>query len=158
VALDIRLAAELSQNVLGEDLAELDTHLVVRVDTPDSTLDVDLVLVHGNQRTKRARGELLEHDRVGWLVALEDFRLDESSVGSGGTELFLDLVLGLTESKSSGGQHDFMLFNPSVLWLSEKVGKENFVVLAAGDRVEGLGRGEEITKISQYSPGKSTKE
>ena len=100
MALDIRLVAELGEDILGENLSELDTHLVVRVDTPDSTLDVDLVLVHGDQRTKRARGKLLEHDRVGRLVALEDLRLDKSRVGRGGSEFLLDLLLGLTESES----------------------------------------------------------
>lgn len=101
MAFDVRLVAELSKNVLGQNLAELDTHLVVGVDTPDSTLNVDLVLVHGDQGTKSARGELLEHDRVGWLVALEDLGLDKSGVGRSSTELLLDLVFGLTESKSS---------------------------------------------------------
>lgn len=49
VTLDIALAAQLSQNVLGQNFTQLDTHLVVRVDTPDGTLNVDLVLVHGNE-------------------------------------------------------------------------------------------------------------
>lgn len=44
VTLDLVGISELSQNVLGQDLSELDTHLVVRVDPPDSSLDVDLVL------------------------------------------------------------------------------------------------------------------
>ena len=69
MSLDIALISKLSQNVLGQnlsisliylirgrtDLAELNTHLIIRVDTPDSTLNVDLVLVHGNQSTKGSR-------------------------------------------------------------------------------------------------------
>lgn len=97
MALDVVLVTELSENVLGEDLAELDTHLVVRVDTPDSALDVDLVLVQSDQGTKRARSELLEHDRVGRLVALENLGLDERGVGRGRAELLSDLLLGLAE-------------------------------------------------------------
>ena len=81
VPLDILLITQLRQNVLGEHLAQLDTHLVIRVDTPDSALHVNLVLVHGNQRAEGTGSELLEHDRVGGLVAFEDFRLDESFVG-----------------------------------------------------------------------------
>jgi hypothetical protein len=42
---------------------------------------VDLVLVHGNQATQGGRVELLEHDRVGGLVAFEDLGLDEGFVG-----------------------------------------------------------------------------
>lgn len=59
---------------------KLDTHLVVRVDTPDSTLDVDLVLVQSDQSTEGTRVELLEHDAVGRLVSFKDLRLDEGSV------------------------------------------------------------------------------
>ena len=134
MALDVRWAAELSENVLRKDLAELNTHLVVRVDTPDSTLDVDLVLVQGDEGTKGTRGELLEHDRVGGLVALEDLGLDESGVGGLGTELVLDLLLGLAEGEGLG--------------LSEEVGEKDLVVLAARDGVEGLNRGEEVTNVN----------
>lgn len=63
------------------DLSELDTHLVVRVDTPDSTLNVNLVLVHGDQSSESSRVELLEHDAVGRLVAFKDLGLDECGVG-----------------------------------------------------------------------------
>jgi hypothetical protein len=78
-------------------LAELDTHLIVRVDTPDSTLNVDLVLVHGDQSTEGSRVEFLEHDAVGGLVALEDLGLDECGVGGSVAEFFTDLLLGLAE-------------------------------------------------------------
>lgn len=75
----------------------------------------------------------MEHDRVGWLVSLEDLRLDQGSVGRGrGTELLLDLIFGLSKCESFG--------------LSEKVGKENLVMLATGDGVECLDGSEEITR------------
>lgn len=117
MTLDVALLAELRQDVFSQDLAlasalieshltpsrahlsELDTHLVVRVDTPDGTLHVDLVLVQCDQGTQGTGSKLLEHDAVGRLVALEDLGLDESSVGSGGSELLSDLLLGLAECK-----------------------------------------------------------
>jgi hypothetical protein len=87
-------------------LAELDTHLVVRVDTPDRALDVDLVLVHGDESSEGAGGELLEHDAVGGLVALEDLGLDESLVGCSRAELVPDLLLRLAEREGPGAcQH-----------------------------------------------------
>lgn len=85
-------------------LAELDTHLIIRVDTPDSTLNVDLVFVHGDQCTKGSRVEFLEHDAVGGLVAFKDLGLDESSVGCCVAEFFTDLLLGLSECKCPGDQ------------------------------------------------------
>lgn len=78
-------------------LAELDTHLIVRVDTPNSTLNVNFVLVKRDQSTEGTRVELLEHDAVGGLVAFENLGLDERGVGCGGSKLFSDLFLGLTE-------------------------------------------------------------
>jgi urate oxidase len=85
------------------DLAELDTHLIIRVDTPNSTLNVDLVLVHGYQSTKSSRVEFLEHDTVCRLVALEDLRLDQSGVGSGRSEFFTDFLFSLSKCEGSGG-------------------------------------------------------
>jgi hypothetical protein len=132
VVLDVRLVTKLAKNVLSQDLAELDTHLVVRVDAPDGTLDVNLVLVESNQGTQSGRGKLLEHDAVGGLVALEDLALDESLVlGLLSTELLRDLLLGLAESQS--------------LRLGKEVGEKDLVVLAAGDGVVGLNGGEEVT-------------
>jgi hypothetical protein len=90
-------------------LAELNTHLIIRVDTPDSTLNVNLVLVHGDQSTKGSRVKFLEHDTVGWLVTLEDLGLDEGGVGCCGSEFFTDLLLGLSECEGPGGQHQFLV-------------------------------------------------
>jgi hypothetical protein len=106
-------------------LSELDTHLVVRVDSPNGTLDVDLVLcrcndtsisgletwqatskatptVKSDQATQSLGGELLEHDRVGRLVAGKDLALDESIVlGLFRSKLLDDLFLGLSEGEGS---------------------------------------------------------
>jgi hypothetical protein len=83
-------------------LAELDTHLIIRIDTPDSTLDVDLVFVHGDQSSEGTRVEFLEHDAVGGLVAFEDLGLDKSSVGCCIAKFFTDLLLGLSECECPG--------------------------------------------------------
>ncbi len=100
VSRDVALLAELLEDGLGQHLAELDTHLVVRVDAPDRALDVDLVLVQSDKSAKGARVELLEHDRVGGLVALEDLGLDESLVlRLLGAELLDDLRLSLAEGE-----------------------------------------------------------
>jgi hypothetical protein len=84
-------------------LAELDTHLIIRVDTPNSTLNVNLVLVHGYQSTKSSRVEFLEHDTVCRLVALENLGLDQSGVGSGRSEFFTYFLFSLSECEGSGG-------------------------------------------------------
>lgn len=100
IALARTCRCQLRRNILT-NLAELDAHLVVRVDAPDRTLDVDLVLVHGDEGTERTRRELLEHDRVGRTVALKDLRLDKGAVlRSLRAKLLNDLLLSLAESKS----------------------------------------------------------
>jgi hypothetical protein len=97
-------SASITLDVDTTYLAELDTHLIVRVDTPNSTLDLNLVLVHGDQSAESSRVEFLEHDAVGWLVAFKDLGLDESGVGSSGSEFFTDLLLSLSECESPEGQ------------------------------------------------------
>jgi hypothetical protein len=99
VAGHVLLARELLENGLGKDLAELDTHLVIRVDAPDGTLDVDLVLVQCNQSTEGTGSEFLEEDRVGGLVALEDLGLDKCGVRRLGTKLLDNLLLSLAKGE-----------------------------------------------------------
>lgn len=48
---DVLRLLELSQDVLREDLAKLDTHLIKGVDTPDNTLGEDLVLIESDEGT-----------------------------------------------------------------------------------------------------------
>ena len=73
----VRRLIELLQDVLREDLAELDAHLVKRVDAPHDTLREDLVLVQHDERAECLRIELREEDAVARAVALEDFGLDQ---------------------------------------------------------------------------------
>lgn len=161
---DVAGVAELLEDSLGEHLAELDAHLVVRVDAPDGTLDVDLVLVQSNKSSKGARSELLEHDRVGRLVALEDLRLHKSLVlRLLSAELLNDLRLGLAERESpvllAGPTKDRLSTDRYSLRLGKEVGKKNLVVLAAGNGVESL-RGRKEVAGSQYMsfPFERTKE
>ena len=58
--------------------------------------------VKSDQATQSLGGELLEHDRVGRLVAGKDLALDESIVlGLFRSELLDDLFLGLSEGEGS---------------------------------------------------------
>ena len=77
MALDILGLPELRKDVLREDLAELNTHLVERVDTPNNTLGEDLVFVECDQSTKSGGSQLGEDDAVRGFVAREDFGFDE---------------------------------------------------------------------------------
>lgn len=101
VSRDVLFVAQLLQDGLCEHFTKLHAHLVVRVDSPDSTLYVDLVLVHCNQRPQSPRSEPLEHDRICRLVALEDFRFHQSSIGRCGSQLLTDLVLCLSKCEGS---------------------------------------------------------
>lgn len=78
---DIARLAEFRQDGFRQLLAKLHAPLIKRVDIPDNTLDEDLVLVHGNQGTKRGWSEFLKQDRVGRLVAQEDTVRDNLVVG-----------------------------------------------------------------------------
>lgn len=89
--------------------------------------------VHGNQTTQRLGRQLLEHDRVGRLVALEDLGLDERLVlGLFRSELLDDLFLGLAERQRLG--------------LREEIGEQDLVVLAASDWVERLHGRQEVAR------------
>ena len=117
MASHILLVTQLLQNSLGKNLhavsrckmttalahlAQFDTHLVVRVDSPDRALHMDLVLVHCDQSSECSRRKLLEHYTVRRLVALKDLGLDKGSVGGCCAELLTDLLFGLAECESSG--------------------------------------------------------
>ena len=77
VSLNVRRCTKLSQNVLRENLSELNTHLVERVDTPNNTLGEDLVFGECDQSTKSGGSQLWEDDAVRGFVAREDFGFDE---------------------------------------------------------------------------------
>src|SRR5690606_22113551 len=82
---------KLVEYALRELLAELDAPLVERIDAPDRALHVDLVLVEGDQRAERLRGELLEHDRVGRPVPREALVGHEALQGFAREPLALEL-------------------------------------------------------------------
>ena len=97
VALDVRRLLQLRQNVLRENLAELDAHLVCctssanahictrppkearteRVDAPNDALREDLVLVERDERAEGRGREQREEDAVARPVALENLALHE---------------------------------------------------------------------------------
>lgn len=77
VAGDRAGSGEFGEDDLGELFAEFDAPLIKGVDVPEDALDEDLVLVQSDQRTESARGQLVEHDRVGGLVAFEHLVRDE---------------------------------------------------------------------------------
>ena len=57
-------ARELRDDPLGERLPQLHAPLVERVDAPDRPLREDAVLVEGDERAERERGELLGEEDV----------------------------------------------------------------------------------------------
>lgn len=128
---DMARASQFRQNGLGQLLTKLDTPLIVRVDVPDGTLDKDLVFIHGNERTKSGRSQLLEQERVGRLVALEDLVRDNVFLDVG-THLGTNLLLVLTDHQGFS--------------LSKEVGQQNVVVNTVANRVESLDGGKEITR------------
>src|ERR1700722_3915017 len=96
-----RPAFELWNDALGQRLAELHAPLVEGIDVPDRALREDAVLVQGDQRSERVRGELLGQQHVGRAVAFHDAMRDYRLGYSFGAQLFLGLAerqrLGLGE-------------------------------------------------------------
>ncbi len=72
MSLDLIRTTQLLQNVLSENFTQLDTHLVIRVDTPYSSLNMNLMFIQGDQTSQSAGRKSLEQDRVGWFVAFKD--------------------------------------------------------------------------------------
>ena len=105
---------QLPENPLRKHLAQLDTHLVIRVDSPNGTLDENLVFVHCDQGTKGCGCEQGEKDRVGRLVTGEDFRFNER-FGSVRAELVPDLLFCFPKRKC--------------FRLRKKVGQQNTMVI-----------------------------
>ena len=58
-------------DLLGKLLAQLNAPLVVRIDSPDRTLDKGNVLVQGDKGAQRVRGEVDAKDGRCGTVALE---------------------------------------------------------------------------------------
>lgn len=101
------LVVKLSQNLLCQRLAQLDTPLVETVDVPDGALSKGEMLVVDDQRTKGRRGDLVSKDRCRGTVAQEGLVRHEFVLRS----LCLDLLRGLANHQS--------------LCLSKEVGSEH---------------------------------
>lgn len=72
MSLNLRLAVELGEDRLGENFTELDSLLVERVDSPNATLNEDLVFVHDDEGSESLGSQLLEEYRVGRSVSFEN--------------------------------------------------------------------------------------
>src|SRR5580765_121364 len=129
VGLGVR--AELTRDLLGQHLAELDAPLVEGVDGPHRALGEHAVLVERDEGTECERGELVEQECVGRAVAVEDLVRDER----GGHALGRDLLGGLAERER--------------LALGEDVGVEQIVMalpINCAERVERVGEADEVDR------------
>src|SRR5262245_1525990 len=64
-------ALEFRNDALGQRFAQLDTPLIEGVDTPDSALSENAVLVQCDEFPERFRRQLFRDDRIGRMVTLE---------------------------------------------------------------------------------------
>lgn len=85
----------------------------VGIDAPNDALREYLVLVQGNQGSKRRRGEEREDDTVTGAISLEDLALDQR-LARIGANFLADLLLGLAKGER--------------LRLSKEVGEEDAVM------------------------------
>ena len=88
--------------MLGKLLTELDTPLVEGVDSPDSPLREDAVLIESDQDTKGVRVEFVCHDDIRRAVPLED----AVRIQPIGSPLGLHLLRCLAESERLGLRED----------------------------------------------------
>lgn len=127
MALAIAGLVKLLEDLLGQDLAQLDTPLVKGVDVPDGSLGEGEVLVVDNQSTQLGGADVAtDQDAGGGAVAEEDL------VGNkllGGT-LGADLVSGLADHQSLG--------------LSKVVGCKHLLVDTIANGVVALGSQDEV--------------
>lgn len=112
---------QLSQDLLGQTLPQLDAPLVEAVDVPDRALGKGQVLVVGDEGAERARGDFLREDGRSRSVAEEGFVRDEFGGGAFG----FDFVGGFADHEGFG--------------LGEEVGGEH-----SGERVSLLGLGPRV--------------
>lgn len=120
------ISLQLLLDVLGQDLAQLDTPLVEGVDVPDGALGEGEVLVVGDQGTQGGGGDLLGEDGGGGTVSKEGL-VGHQALGS---VFGLDLLGGLTDHQG--------------LRLSKEVGGQHALVLAVLDGVVRLGGHDEV--------------
>eukprot|EP00158_Paraphelidium_tribonemae_P008264 Partr_v1_DN28534_c0_g1_i1_m73882 len=130
VSLDITFSLQFRKNSLGKLLAQFDTPLVVRVDIPNGSLHVNLVLVHCNKRTQVEWSQFLEHDRVGGTVTLKHLVLHQWLVDVG-SHFGTDFVVALAHHQGFS--------------LREKVREENLVVDTARNWVVSFNGCQKVT-------------
>src|ERR1700730_14949917 len=73
----LRLALDLRDDALGQDLAEFDAPLIERVDVPDGSLGEYAVLIQRNQLSQRGRRQTLHQNGVRRSITLEHPVRDE---------------------------------------------------------------------------------
>lgn len=128
MTLAVALLVELLENLLGEDLAQLDTPLVERVDVPDGTLGEGEVLVVNDQGTELSGTDVSTDEYGGGgAVAEEDLVRDELL---GRVALGADLVGRLADHEG--------------LSLCEVVRREHLLVQVVRDGVVRLGSQDEV--------------
>jgi hypothetical protein len=120
------VVVELSLDLLGERLSELDTPLVEAVDVPDGALGEGEVLVVDDQGTESGGCDLVGQDGGGGSVTQEGLVSDKVL----GRALSLDLIGSLSDHKS--------------LSLGEEVGGKHFLVLVVLNRIVALGSQDEV--------------
>src|SRR4030095_2152864 len=121
---------EFRNDALGQRLAQLDTPLIEGVDTPDSTLRENAVLVQCDKFPERFRRELIRDDCIGRMVTLE-YAVRHKPIRHA---LRFRLLGSLAECQRFG--------------LSQNIGDEH-VVMAA----ERIGRLREGDKVTRNEPG-----
>lgn len=118
MTLAVARLVQLLENLLGKDLAQLDTPLVEAVNVPDGTLGEGKVLVVGNESTKLGRANVAA-DEDGCRGAVSK----EALVGNKITSRALGLDLLVTLANHQG------------LSLGKVVGSKHLLVQVVGDGV-----------------------
>lgn len=127
MALTVALSVELTKNLLGQHLAQLNAPLVKAVDVPDGTLGKGEVLVVDDERTELRRANVAtDKDRCGRSVAQESLVGDKLLRGT----LSSNLVVSLADHQSLG--------------LRKVVGSQHLLVEIVRDRVVRLGRKDKV--------------
>lgn len=127
MALAASRLVKLLQDLLGQDLAELNTPLVEAVDVPDGTLGEGEVLIVDDKSTEfGGANRATNEDGSGRAVAKEALVGDKVASGS----LSLDLLVSLANHQS--------------LSLGEEVGCQHLLVKVVGNRVVGLSGQDEV--------------
>ena len=132
--LELRLLRrlQLGNDLLREHLPELDAPLIEGVDPPDRALGEDAVLVEGDQRAERVRGEPLGEDHVRGPVPLHHPVRDDRL----GRPLLPDLLGRLAEGERLGLCEDVR--HQQVVVVAERIERVHEADEVAGDQARPL--------------------